>query len=191
MSRVYVGHLPSDIRESELRDLFRRCGRIRRVDIKNGYAFLDFDDRRDAEDAVRDFDGSRYDGARISVELARTDRRSERPRRTDYRVLVDNLSSRTSWQDLKDFLRKVVDSIPYADVYKDGTGVVEFETERDMLDVIDRLDGKELDGKVIRLRESPGNSEPDGPLPARVHALFKHPLPFACIPSVRTLAIPS
>ena len=28
-------------------------------------------------------------------------------RRTGYRCLVENLSSRTSWQDLKDYMRKV------------------------------------------------------------------------------------
>ena len=37
------------------------------------------------------------------------DRRGNPPgRRTGYRCIVENLSSRTSWQDLKDFMRKVL-----------------------------------------------------------------------------------
>lgn len=48
---VYVGNLPSDIRERELDDLFHKYGRIRNIDIKTPrrpppFAFIEFDDRR-------------------------------------------------------------------------------------------------------------------------------------------------
>ncbi|CAL0333025.1 unnamed protein product [Lupinus luteus] len=60
MSRVYVGNLDSRVTERELEDEFRVFGVIRSVWVARrppGYAFIDFDDRRDAEDAIRELDG--------------------------------------------------------------------------------------------------------------------------------------
>lgn len=57
MSRVYVGRLSNRTRERDLEDTFGKYGRITRVDMKYGYAFVEFSDNRDAEDAVRDLDG--------------------------------------------------------------------------------------------------------------------------------------
>jgi RNA recognition motif-containing protein len=73
--KVYVGNLPVDVRERELEDLFDKCGRISRVDIKNvsrppAFAFVEFEDDRDAEDAVRKFNGYRFEKEELRVELA-------------------------------------------------------------------------------------------------------------------------
>lgn len=59
MSRVYVGNLDSRVSERDLEDEFRVFGVIRSVWVARrppGYAFIDFDDRRDAQDAIRDLD---------------------------------------------------------------------------------------------------------------------------------------
>ncbi|KAB2629538.1 serine/arginine-rich splicing factor RSZ22A-like [Pyrus ussuriensis x Pyrus communis] len=60
MSRVYVGNLSPRVSEGELEDEFRVFGNIRSVWVARrppGYAFVDFDDSRDAEDAIREIDG--------------------------------------------------------------------------------------------------------------------------------------
>ncbi|MBA0658067.1 hypothetical protein Goklo_010305 [Gossypium klotzschianum] len=60
MSRVYVGNLDPRVSERDLEDEFRVFGVIRSVWVARrppGYAFIDFDDRRDAEDAIRELDG--------------------------------------------------------------------------------------------------------------------------------------
>ncbi|KAE9444994.1 hypothetical protein C3L33_23108, partial [Rhododendron williamsianum] len=62
MSRVYVGNLDPRVSERELEDEFRVFGVIRSVWVARrppGYAFIDFDDRRDAQDAIRELDGMR------------------------------------------------------------------------------------------------------------------------------------
>ena len=50
--RVYVGGLSSRSGERDIERLFRRFGKIREILLKNKYGFLEFEDERDAEDAV-------------------------------------------------------------------------------------------------------------------------------------------
>ncbi len=73
--RVYVGNLPPDIRSRDVDDLFHKYGKIVFVDLKDRrgppFAFVEFEDPRDAEDAVRARDGYDYDGYKIRVEFPR------------------------------------------------------------------------------------------------------------------------
>ncbi|KAH9773370.1 serine/arginine-rich splicing factor RSZ21 [Citrus sinensis] len=60
MSRVYVGNLDPRVSERDLEDEFRMFGVLRSVWVARrppGYAFVEFDDRRDAVDAIRALDG--------------------------------------------------------------------------------------------------------------------------------------
>lgn len=43
----------SRTRERDLEHEFDRYGRVERVDLKNGFGFVEFDDPRDADDAIR------------------------------------------------------------------------------------------------------------------------------------------
>ncbi|KAH9643992.1 hypothetical protein HF086_004253 [Spodoptera exigua] len=151
-SRVYVGGLPFGVRDRDLEKFFKGFGRIRDILIKNGYGFVEFEDYRDADDAVYELNGKELlgesckvdDGVhgmsarlgvgsansrswvcrRVVVEPARgIDRSADRyrrdryyerdrgrsryddysyrygpPTRTEYRLVVENLSSRISWQ---------------------------------------------------------------------------------------------
>lgn len=59
--KVYVGDLPKDATEKELERAFGFYGPIRNVWVArnpSGFAFVEFEDARDAEDAVRALDGS-------------------------------------------------------------------------------------------------------------------------------------
>ncbi|KAG6770864.1 hypothetical protein POTOM_026563 [Populus tomentosa] len=61
MSRVYVGNLDPRVSERDLEDEFRRFGVIRSVWVARrppGYAFIDFDDKRDAQDAIHELDAA-------------------------------------------------------------------------------------------------------------------------------------
>lgn len=58
--KVYVGDLPRDVSEKELERVFREFGSVRSVWVARnppGFAFVMFDDERDAEDAVKNLDG--------------------------------------------------------------------------------------------------------------------------------------
>ncbi|KAL6634001.1 hypothetical protein ACP70R_026672 [Stipagrostis hirtigluma subsp. patula] len=60
MARVYVGNLDPRVTAREIEDEFRVFGVLRSVWVARkppGFAFIDFDDRRDAQDAIRELDG--------------------------------------------------------------------------------------------------------------------------------------
>ncbi|KAK9219185.1 hypothetical protein WN943_007825 [Citrus x changshan-huyou] len=139
---LYVGNLPGDTRMREVEDLFYKYGPIVDIDLKipprpPGYAFLEFEDYRDAEDAIRGRDGYNFDGYRLRVELAHGGRRHSSSmdryssyssggsrgvsRRSDYRVLVTGLPSSASWQDLKDHMRRAGD-VCFSQVFRDRGG---------------------------------------------------------------------
>lgn len=187
-ARLYVGHLSSKARERDVEELFSRYGRVREILLKNGFGFVEFDDARDAEEAVYRCNGKDLRGERIVVELTRRPPRgrdmyrsggygggggggryssfngrsgfNREPRRRDdnyptqtrYRVIVENLSSRCSWQDLKDIMRSAGE-VTYADAHriKPGEGVVCYRRSEDLRRAMDTLDGKEVNGRRIKL----------------------------------------
>ncbi|KAK3774011.1 hypothetical protein RRG08_030093 [Elysia crispata] len=179
--RIYVGNLPPDIRTRDIEDLFYKYGKITFIDLKNRrgppFAFVEFEDPRDAEDSVQARDGYNYDGYTLRVEFPRGSGNMPRggfrgrpgydgrgggrggppSRRTQYRVLVSGLPNSGSWQDLKDHMREAGD-VCYADVFKDGTGVVEFLRKEDMKYAVRKLDdtkfrSHEGDVAYIRVKE--------------------------------------
>ncbi|XP_030763254.1 RNA-binding protein 1 [Sitophilus oryzae] len=71
--KVYVGNLGSSASKHEIESAFSKYGPLRNVWVARnppGFAFVEFEDSRDAEDAVRGLDGTRCCGARIKVEMS-------------------------------------------------------------------------------------------------------------------------
>lgn len=85
--KVYVGELGYGATKEELEEKFSKYGPLRSVWVARkppGFAFVEFEDSRDAQDAVRAMDGARINGGRVRVELSTGKRRSDRrspPRR--------------------------------------------------------------------------------------------------------------
>ncbi|XP_022770897.1 serine/arginine-rich-splicing factor SR34-like isoform X1 [Durio zibethinus] len=176
---LYVGNLPGDVREREVEDLFYKYGPIAHIDLKipprpPGYAFVEFEEARDAEDAIRGRDGYDFGGHRLRVELAHggrgrssLDRHSSHSsgrgrgpsRRSEYRVVVTGLPSSASWQDLKDHMRRAGD-VCFSQVFRDGsgtTGIVDYTNHDDMKYAIKKLDDSEFRNAFsrayVRVRE--------------------------------------
>merc|ERR1719208_724026 len=150
-SRVYIGNMPSGVREKDMERFFKSYGRPSDVLIKQGFGFVEFEDYRDADDAVYELNGKELMGQRVSVEHARGPRRDRSrdrssrsrrdsrapwldkygpPMRTNYRVTIENLSTRVSWQDLKDLMRKAGD-VTYADAHRTGRTRALWSSPRD------------------------------------------------------------
>uniref|UniRef100_A0A5F4W3A1 Serine/arginine-rich splicing factor 1 n=1 Tax=Callithrix jacchus TaxID=9483 RepID=A0A5F4W3A1_CALJA len=144
--RIYVGNLPPDIRTKDIEDMFYKYGGILNIDLENrrggpSFAFVEFEDPRDAEDAVvRSCRGTGQGGSGGGGGGAPQGSYAPPPsRRSENRVVVSGLPPSGSWQDLKDHMREAGD-VCYADVYQDGTGVVEFVRKEDMTYAVRKLD---------------------------------------------------
>uniref|UniRef100_A0A8C3JLA1 Serine and arginine rich splicing factor 5 n=5 Tax=Neoaves TaxID=3078114 RepID=A0A8C3JLA1_9CHAR len=119
--RVFIGRLNPAAREKDVERFFKGYGRIRDIDLKRGFGFVEFEDPRDADDAVYELDGKELCSERVTIEHARarsrgrgrgrysdrfssrrprSDRRNAPPVRTENRLIVENLSSRVSWQPI-------------------------------------------------------------------------------------------
>jgi len=172
--RIYVGNLPQYVKNRDIEDLFDKYGPIKGVDIHNrfdpAFAFIEFEDPRDATDAVKGRDGEKFDGNRIKVQFPRNtnsnsggggggggfggDRGGSSSRGGGYtRGRGRGLPIRRSEY------RVLVSGLPstgswqdlkdhmreagevlYADVYKDGTAVCEFSSYDDMKWAVKNLD---------------------------------------------------
>ncbi|KRX27474.1 Serine/arginine-rich splicing factor 1, partial [Trichinella nelsoni] len=152
-ARIYVGNLPPDIRSRDIESCFERFGKVVAVDLKNRkgppFAFVEFEDARDAEDAVRYKDGYELDGYKLRVEFprgsgvhpsynqrnrmlaGRNGCRTNASRHTGFRCYISGLPASGSWQDLKDHMREAGD-VCFSDVYKNGNGVVEYMRAEDL-----------------------------------------------------------
>ncbi|KAK6757348.1 hypothetical protein RB195_015273 [Necator americanus] len=116
-TRVYIGRLSYRASERDIEHFFRGYGRIRDIVLKNGFGFVEFDEPRDADDAVYDLNGKELAGERVMLEFSKRGPRtggrgydryppqrreaSSRygpPTQTRHRMIVENLSTRISWQ---------------------------------------------------------------------------------------------
>jgi len=76
---VYVANLSKKVDERELRDKFRKYGRIDNYNIvydpivreSRGFGFVTFESKSDAQDAVRDLDGLEFEGRDLIVQIAK------------------------------------------------------------------------------------------------------------------------
>jgi arginine/serine-rich splicing factor 1/9 len=163
----------------EVLELFEKFGKICFADLKGGrtgppFAFIEYEDYRDAEDAISQRDGYKFDGCRLRVEFPKGEMRGRggayvgngggrgynnynndygngnnnrrfQQRRSQYRLQVSGLPPGSSWQDLKDHMREVGE-VCYAEVRKDGsgTGIVEFLHIDDMKEAIRKLNDTQL-----------------------------------------------
>ncbi|CAI5722491.1 unnamed protein product [Peronospora destructor] len=156
MARVFVGNLPENVHERDLVDKFDRFGRIASVRIKlptrpPPFAFITYENEQDASDAVRAMNNATFSGNRLRVEMSRG-LDDARPRGTQYRVKITSLPDTMSWQDLKDFLREGGDVV-HSDVDRRGNGTASFATQEELRRAIRKLDGTDLDGGRVRIRE--------------------------------------
>jgi cold-inducible RNA-binding protein len=84
--RLFVGNLPYDVTEAELREYFSSVGQIayiylptdRETGKLRGFAFIEYNERAHADEAIRRFNNKPFKGRPIAVNEARA--KEDRPR---------------------------------------------------------------------------------------------------------------
>ena len=76
-SRIYVGNLPLEISEKDLYRVYNNYGKIKNIDLKikeTGYAFIDYELKKDAEKAIKRTNGAAvFTSAKLIVEFCLRD----------------------------------------------------------------------------------------------------------------------
>jgi len=98
-SSLYVRNVSDGTHSEDLKDLFSKYGPVSDVYIPldyytrraRGFAYVQFEDARDAEDALYNLDRTNFYGRELEIEFAKGDRKSpgqmrskDRPRRSPY-----------------------------------------------------------------------------------------------------------
>eukprot|EP01087_Luapelamoeba_hula_P020876 TRINITY_DN71_c0_g1_i1.p1 TRINITY_DN71_c0_g1~~TRINITY_DN71_c0_g1_i1.p1 ORF type:complete len:375 (+),score=38.33 TRINITY_DN71_c0_g1_i1:174-1298(+) len=152
---LFVGSIDNYVTCHELEDLFNRKGKVTRVDLKQGYAFIFMESGH--KECIREFDNYPFFDRRLKVELARGDgvikrrederRReaSERPSDTLFVVNFDH--ERTHPREIERVFQ------PYGEVtrveLKRNFAFVQFAKVEDAKRALDNLNGYKLNDRVI------------------------------------------
>ncbi|GJM90066.1 hypothetical protein PR202_ga06309 [Eleusine coracana subsp. coracana] len=159
MRPVFCGNLDYDVRISEIERLFGKYGRVERVDLKTGFAFVYMEDERDGDDAIRKLDGIEFGrkGRRIRVEWTKEDRsagrrggsrkspNSARPTKTLFVINFDPMNTRT--RDLERHFDKYG---RIANVrIKKNFAFVQFEVQEDATRALEGTNGSAFMDRVI------------------------------------------
>lgn len=175
--RVYVGNLSWDVNWQTLKDHMRQAGEVVHAEViceqngrSKGCGVVEYATEQEAQTAIATMTHTELNGRTIFVREDRetssataagsgtgsshtgTNRSNQ-----NSSVYVWNLSYETSWQDLKDHMRKAgnVDqaTILSSEGNSGGCGVVVYQKPSDAARAIRALQDSELKGRQIKLRE--------------------------------------
>lgn len=65
MTKIYIGGIPVDTKENEVEEEFKKFGKLESVWLARqppGFAFVTYEDARDADEAIRSMDGKDFLG---------------------------------------------------------------------------------------------------------------------------------
>ena len=90
MTKMFVGGLPFAMTDDQLNQLFASFGTVVSASVvmdkftgrSRGFGFVEMDNDDEAQNAIKELDGSDVDGRKINVSVARP--REDRPRRDNF-----------------------------------------------------------------------------------------------------------
>ncbi|KAI3815840.1 hypothetical protein L1987_15523 [Smallanthus sonchifolius] len=159
MRPIFCGNIEFDVRQGDLERLFRKYGKVDRVDMKSGYAFVYMEDERDADDAIRALDHYEFGrkGRRLRVEWTKQERNvrqptssrksssSSRPTKTLFVISFDPYNTRT--RDLERHFD------PYGKILniriRRNFAFIQFELQEDATKALEATNKSKLMDRVI------------------------------------------
>ncbi|EDO49132.1 predicted protein [Nematostella vectensis] len=76
-TQLFVGRLSKETKLRDLENVFYLYGKLLRCDLKTAYGFIEYEDPRDAEEAMRRENNRKLFGSRIVVEYVRSGERGK------------------------------------------------------------------------------------------------------------------
>ncbi|XP_018112334.1 RNA binding motif protein 4B L homeolog isoform X1 [Xenopus laevis] len=141
MVKLFVGNLPPEATQPELKSLFEQFGRVTECDIIKNYGFVHMDDKKAADEAVRNLNHYKLHNVSINVEHSRG-----KPNAST-KLHVSNLSSSCTSEELRAKFEEY-GAVLECDIVKDYA-FVHMEISAEALDAIKNLDNTEFKGKIF------------------------------------------
>ncbi|XP_052618227.1 RNA-binding protein 4 isoform X3 [Peromyscus eremicus] len=161
MVKLFIGNLPREATEQEIRSLFEQYGKVLECDIIKNYGFVHIEDKTAAEDAIRNLHHYKLHGVNINVEA------SKNKSKASTKLHVGNISPTCTNQELRAKFEEYGPVIE-CDIVKDYA-FVHMERAEDAVEAIRGLDNTEFQGKRMhvqlstsRLRTAPGMGDQSG-----------------------------
>ena len=101
LPKIFITKLQSYVREKDIEREFGKFGKIRKINLKRGYAFVEFYSKEDAKEAINELDNKKLFGQqeRVVVEEAIGKRRDRDRDRRRYSHSRDRIRDRNSYRD--------------------------------------------------------------------------------------------
>ncbi|XP_044304488.1 RNA-binding protein 4B-like isoform X1 [Varanus komodoensis] len=161
MVKLFIGNLPREATEQEIRSLFEQYGRVLECDIIKNYGFVHIEDKTAAEDAIRNLHHYKLHGVCINVEA------SKNKSKASTKLHVGNISPSCTNLELRSKFEEY-GPVLECDIVKDYA-FVHMERAEDAVEAIRGLDNTEFQGKRMRvqlstsrLRTAPGMGDKSG-----------------------------
>eukprot|EP01018_Ginkgo_biloba_P028703 Gb_33449 [translate_table: standard] len=180
-TKLYVGNLPWSCDAAEIKQIFQDYGTVQMVEVINdkatgrsrGFAFVTMSTVEDARMAIENLDGIELGGRAIRVTFPEKssgtipDRRLGEVDSGDYvdsphKIYVGNLAWTVNSKSLREFFNTNENVVGAKVIYEPktgkshGYGFVAFSSQDDVEAAIASFDGKELEGRPVRVKGKRG-----------------------------------
>jgi RNA recognition motif-containing protein len=167
--QIIVKNLPFHTSWQKLKDLFNETCPVEHADIvKKGSSIVGivtFSSEDKVEEAVITYDNFSWEGKEIRVYRAGEEEEDGPVQVNSTSLYVGNLPFTYGWQELKDLFRSTKGDVVHADVFKDyqgrskGYGIVQMKSVEDAVRAIEDLNGFEIEGRKLEVREDRNSSK--------------------------------
>lgn len=140
MVKLFIGNLPREATEQEIRSLFEQYGRVLECDIIKNYGFVHIEDKTAAEDAIRNLHHYKLHGVCINVEA------SKNKSKASTKLHVGNISPTCTNLELRAKFEEY-GPVLECDIVKDYA-FVHMERAEDAVEAIRGLDNTEFQGGI-------------------------------------------
>ncbi|XP_074128750.1 RNA-binding protein 4B isoform X1 [Sminthopsis crassicaudata] len=140
MVKLFIGNLPREATEQEIRSLFEQYGKVLECDIIKNYGFVHIEDKTAAEDAIRNLHHYKLHGVNINVEA------SKNKSKASTKLHVGNISPTCTNLELRAKFEEYGPVIE-CDIVKDYA-FVHMERAEDAVEAIRGLDNTEFQGEL-------------------------------------------
>lgn len=160
--KFFIGNLADKTLATDLRPLFEKFGSIVECDVVKNYGFVLMEITDDqGQEAIKELNGHTVNGNSIKVEAAKNKRATQTTK-----IFVGNLTDKTRAPEVRELFGDY-GSVVECDIVR-NYGFVHLECTGDVHEVINKVNGRLVDGQPIkvqvstsRVRSKPGMGNPE------------------------------